>query len=248
MVLFLFGTFTSPSFAQWVNVPTGTTGAYESAFFFDTQNGLVSSSSKVLKTSDAGASWTAISVSGIRDLDFASTTLGYAAGYAGSSLKKTTDGGNTWTPLTPPTSNALWGVSVLDANTLYVSGTGKVVWKSTNGGSSFSVVNLPSGPSDLAVDLDFVSATTGCVLGQYGGVWRTTNGGTTWTNTYPSANIEYVSMCFVDAMTGFLVGEAGTILKTMNGGGKLVPACFGQYRKAAIRAFSGSEQWYCSGL
>lgn len=214
----LYAACATSAHAQWVTVPSGSSGSFESAYFFDGQNGVVSSSSKVLKTSDAGSSWTPVSVNGIRDIEFANNTLGYAAGYAGSSLKKTTDGGNTWTPLTPPTSNALWGVSVVNANTLYVSGTGKVVWKSTNGGSSFSVVDLPPGPSDLVVDLDFVSTTTGCALGQYRGVWRTTTGGLSWTNTYPSANIEYVSIHFVDGLTGFVVGEAGTILKTIDGG------------------------------
>lgn len=215
--LILFTLAFHPVSAQWTPLPAGSSGKYESIYFFDALNGIASANGKVIKTSNGGDSWTTVTVSGVRDINFASPTVGYAAGVVSQAIKKTVNAGTTWTPLTPPTSNSLWGVSVVDANTVYVCGTGAVVWKSTNGGASFSVVD-PPGITDLAVDLDFVSATQGCVLSQLGKVFRTTNGGLTWITTYSATGVFFTSIYFVNANTGFAVGMNGHIIKTTDGG------------------------------
>jgi hypothetical protein len=148
--LLLFVALIPSAIAQWVNIPTGTTTKYESMYFFDATNGVAASNGKVLRTSNGGDNWSIVNVNGVRDIDFANTNVGYIAGVSGNALKKTTNGGMNWTTLTPIISNSLWGVSVVDANTVYVSGTGRVVWRSTNGGLSFLAVNLPA-PADLVV-------------------------------------------------------------------------------------------------
>ena len=203
--------------AQWTSVNSGSTGMYESVYFFDASNGIASSTSDVIKTSDGGSTWTKITVAGIRDIDFASSTIGYAAGISGHEIYKTINGGTTWTALTPlQSSKNLWGVSVIDANTFYVCGNNGIVWKSTNGGTSFTAVNIASAGN--LVDIDFANANEGCALELNGKVWRTTNGGTTWTNTYATIGVTFSDMSFVDAYTGFVVGSGGSIIKTINGG------------------------------
>jgi photosystem II stability/assembly factor-like uncharacterized protein len=205
--------------SQWTSLSTGTTSMYESMYFFDANNGIASSTTDVIKTSNGGTSWSVVSTSGIRDIDFASTTVGYAAGITGSSLYKTANGGSSWTALTPLDNTNLWGVSVVDANTIFVCGNNHVVWKSTNGGSSFTAVNIAASQGNL-VDIQFFNSTTGCVLenGATSQVWRTTNGGTTWTSTEALAYISMTSMFFVNANVGFAVGSNGVIIKTTNGG------------------------------
>src|SRR6218665_82065 len=215
------------SYAQWVSVSSSaTTGKYESIYFWDANNCIASSSSNLIKTSNGGTTWTGISgAPGIRDIDFTSATVGYAAGSVSTSLKKTTNAGTTWTALTPINSSSLWGVSVVDANTAYVSGVSGIVWKTTNGGSTWTAVNL--GVSTLLVDLQFFNATTGCILDQSSRVYRTTNGGTTWTNTYTGTGSLFTSMYFVNTSVGFAVGSSGKIIKSTDGGLSWTPLTSG---------------------
>ncbi len=203
--------------AQWLPLNSGSSARYESLYFFDANNGLASSTANVIRTSNGGSTWTTVSVNGIRDIDFIDANNGFAAGYSSQALKKTTNGGASWSPLTPVNSNSLWGISVVSTSTVYASGTGGVVWRSTNGGLSFTPVNLPT-VSDLAVDLQFLNATTGCVLGQPGDIWRTTNSGASWTKTHTTPSVASTSIYFVNATTGFAVGSGGWIIKTTDGG------------------------------
>jgi photosystem II stability/assembly factor-like uncharacterized protein len=206
----------NPVMAQWRKIPLANASQYESMQFFDAKNGIASSTSNILKTNDGGENWISIDIYGIRDIDFINPSIGYAAGVSGSALYKTNDGGSTWASLTPVNSNSLWGVSVVDANTVFVCGTGGVVWKSTDGGSNFYPVDLPTG--DLAVDLQFSSATAGCVLGQSGKIWQTKNAGLSWTNTFSIKAVLFTELYFVDALNGYAVGSGGTIVKTTDGG------------------------------
>lgn len=221
-IILLFTTFfciTNMTNSQWTSLNTGTTSMYESMYFFNASNGIVSSTSDVIKTSNGGTSWSVVNTAGIRDIDFANSSIGYAAGLSGSSLYKTTNGGSSWTALTPIDNTILWGVSVVDANTFFVCGNNHTVWKSINGGSSFTAINITASQNNL-IDIQFFNANVGCVLetGATSTVWRTTDGGTTWTSTYTLAYITMTSMFFVNANVGFAVGSGGTIIKTTNGG------------------------------
>ena len=216
IVLFLFGAIIPSAFGQWAPIPTGTTTKYESLYFFDAMNGVAASWGKVLRTANGGDTWSIVNVSGVRDIDFANTNVGFVAGVSGSAIKKTTNGGLNWTALTPINSSSLWGVSVPDENTVYVCGVSRIIWKSTNGGLNFTVASLPP-PGDLVVDIDFSSPTTGVALEQ-SSVWKTTNGGASWVNTFSIPSVSFTSIYFIDVLNGFAVGSAGTIIKTTNGG------------------------------
>jgi len=215
--LFISIVFPVALIAQWTSISSGTAGKLESVYFWNTLSGIMSHSGQLIRTSDGGLTWTVVSGAnyGVRDIDFADATTGYAAGVVGDAIKKTTNGGNTWSPLTPPTSNSLWGVSVPAPNICYVSGTGGVVWKTTTG-SAFTTVNLPV--TELAVDIDFVSTTEGYVLTQQAGVYKTVNGGTTWTHSYSSTGCLYTSIYFLDSQIGFACGSNGRIIRTTDGG------------------------------
>lgn len=202
--------------AQWTAIPSNTVGKLESVYFWNATTGMMSNSYELIKTTDAGLTWTPVTgYYGVRDIDFANANTGYSAGVAGSSLRKTTNGGVIWSSLTPPNSNSLWGVSSPDPSIAYVSGTGGVVWKTTNG-TSFTEVNLPS--TNLAVDVDFVSTSEGYVLAQQEGVYKTTSGGSSWSLSYASTGSLYTSIYFVNATTGFACGSNGRIIRTTNAG------------------------------
>jgi photosystem II stability/assembly factor-like uncharacterized protein len=95
----------------------------------------------ILKTTDGGTIWTALS-SGtnipLYSVYFTNANIGYAVGWGGTILK-TSDAGNTWIASPSGTSNLLRSVYFTDANTGYVVGDGGTILKTTNGRGIVSI-------------------------------------------------------------------------------------------------------------
>ena len=72
-----------------------------------------------------------------------------------------------------------------DQNLGFITSHNGSVLRTTNGGTSWSTVTLPSASSSANRDISFVSTTTGFISGE-DGIWKSTNGGATWTNVTPS--------------------------------------------------------------
>lgn len=208
---------TSIANAQWTLVPSGTTAQLDAMHFFDSNHGICSGAfTYALTTSDGGATWTMTGWQGLRDYSFVSLTEGYGASVVGNSMKVTTNGGTSWSTITPPTSNSLWGVSAVSSSTAYFVGTGGVFWKTTNGGLTSSAGS--SGTTTDLTDVVFTSATTGFIVVQTGQIKMTTNSGSSWTTVHTQTGALLTEMYFADANTGFCVGSGGLVLKTTNGG------------------------------
>jgi PKD repeat protein len=160
----------------------------------------------IWKSTNAGVSWTLKSVSDqFTDMDFKLGTNGqtiYAASY--NYFYRSQDGGETWSKI----SNGLYfpgggttgdgcriAVTPADANVIYfgmIANRG-TIFKSTDGGSSFTVVKDNFNQSlvgyDAASDgqgnynfdmtVDPNNASTVYIAAHV--VWKSTNGGTTWT-------------------------------------------------------------------
>ncbi len=212
---FIVGSFLTGS-AQWTPVASGLTADFDDIHFLDQLNGYCAGGfGYTYKTIDGGNTWSATTNQGFRDFTFVNSTYGFAASIVGQSMGKTINGGSSWTMLTPPTSNSLWGVAATSSLTAYFVGTGGVLWKTTNGGSTFTVKN--SGTTNLITDVIFTSANTGFIAVQSTGVRRTSDAGTTWTTVTNPAGL-LTEMCFVNSNVGFVVGSSGTISKTTDGG------------------------------
>jgi len=97
------------------------------------------------------------------------------------------DGGASWNAITWPlgSSSIFTDVKVVSSTTVYAVGVSRIVWKTTDGGVTWGPHQLPA---NVAIeDLDFVSGSTGYVVGRYGAgtetgrVYKTTSGATRWT-------------------------------------------------------------------
>ncbi|MBC5834818.1 T9SS type A sorting domain-containing protein [Flavobacterium sp. F372] len=215
ITLGLITLFSLPTLAQWTVVPSGTTGEIDAIHFVDSQLGYCGGGFVNLrKTTNGGASWTTLSTQKIRDFSFVDNTFGYSASVVGTSMAKTIDGGNTWANFTPPTSNSLWAVSATNSTTAYFVGTGGVLWKTSNGGTSVTVLN--SGTTEQLNDIVFISPTIGMIIGESTGIRRTTNSGVSW--SVVNATTSLTEMCFVNTNVGYAVGSNGKIVKTIDGG------------------------------
>ncbi|MBM3315569.1 hypothetical protein FJY71_07000, partial [candidate division WOR-3 bacterium] len=147
--------------------------------------------------------------------------VGYIAG--GSSgvrlLKKTTDGGASWTAQSTGQDEALHCVLFPNGPDTGYCGGDDYIFRTTNGGQNWSTSFYRSGY--YVYSLDF---TSGCRVGYAASfdpeyVLKTTNAGATWTEQHPHISSWINSIDFApDGQTGYVVGGAGAVSKTTNGG------------------------------
>jgi photosystem II stability/assembly factor-like uncharacterized protein len=120
-------------------------------------------------------------------------------------------------------------------NTIFVGGVSGGIWRSTNGGTSWSVINdfLPSLAITCIVydptNTNIMYASTGEGVGNFdalpgAGIFKSTNGGTTWTQLASTDNddFKYVNrLAHHPDSTGVLYAVTGNpnhVYKTTNGG------------------------------
>lgn len=186
----------------------------------------------IMKTTDAGESWTILK-SGkferLASVDFTDQqNTGYAAGSNGIILK-TTDAGLTWIDKSLNANETYLSVNFPEGDqTGYLTGvtlndTLGVVYKTVNGGDSWFPLN--PGINGLLNDIEFPEdINTGYICGRdYSNVnpiiLKTTNGGTTWINQSQGLTGTFYSICFPqNSQTGYVTGYPGTIYKTTDGG------------------------------
>jgi photosystem II stability/assembly factor-like uncharacterized protein len=195
----------------------------------------------ILKTTNAGVTWTTLS-SGtnypLYSVYFTNAYTGFAVGedvdghnFGNSGvLLRTFNGGATWTRRSIPGNSGygLTSVHFPDANHGYIVNSGGYypggnIIKTIDGGSTWTT--LPIGPDYYIAAVYFTDVNTGYAVGSRsvgisdGIILKTIDGGSTWTDVYQGKTGQMLnSVYFPDANTGYAVGESGTILKTTNGG------------------------------
>ena len=191
----------------------------------------------ILKTTNGGLNWF-ILLTGttltFRDIAFTDVNTGMAVG-AGGLIRTTTNGGANWTAATISPPWGLTGISMVNINRIYVSGTdlpGAAIFLSTDFGMSWTQVYLLSNiglTESYALDeVFFVNDSTGFAVGSsvlnnqnFGNIYMTTNGGTNWSSSYTisSATSSFISdIYFSSASTGTAVGSSGIVLRTTSSG------------------------------
>jgi photosystem II stability/assembly factor-like uncharacterized protein len=151
-------------------------------YFTDANTGYVSCfSGEVSKTTDGGASWTALTTGTsalLDDISFTDANTGYISGESGTILK-TTNAGATWAPLSSGAgSNRLLGIHFLNANIGYASGglvggsNAGSIFKTSNGGATWT---LDASNASRFYNGSFPSFGAGYVCGLNGTVVKVSN-------------------------------------------------------------------------
>ena len=168
---------------------------------------------KIMRTDNGGMNWTATSYvqpSSYQDIFFTNENTGYIAGAVGSILRST-DAGNTFTPLVTGTTENLTRLTFLDENTGYASGTNGTVIRTTNAGLLWTAANIPGAGLirfDI-IDANSVIAVSGL------NVYKTTNGGTNWQAGILTGRSS-VGVDMVNTLTGYIAGSEGNSISSVN--------------------------------
>lgn len=146
---------------------------------------------------------------GLHALAFENAQIGYAVGGVGARLK-TVDGGQTWTTQTvyPAFKKKLRDVIVLGAGQLLAAGESPGIYRSTDGGASWTPVSNPS-----TVTLHHLAKipNTNLVIsaiGDLGQIVRSTDGGVTWALRVSPGSVVLKDQFWWDAANGYVVGES----------------------------------------
>lgn len=160
--------------------------------------GVYYGSPRVIKTTNAGASWEVINLSGaagtLIDCYFSSPTTGIVVGGVGpfgdttrAGVFRTTDGGSTWQTQHVGSREGewCWKITFPSANVGYVSVEGQeqaqqMVLKTTDGGVTWTELLTVTNVEQQGIG--FMDDDTGWVGGWNGTTSKTTDGGLTWTS------------------------------------------------------------------
>jgi photosystem II stability/assembly factor-like uncharacterized protein len=218
------------------------------------------------RTVDGGLSWATINLPGLRearDVDFVDATRGWMTAQANQmvggcpdydeQIYRTSDGGQTWTPLLPGGSpwrcqSGLGQIVFVDANRGWVTGR-NLLLRTTDGGLSWTAVDTTTARSTY---IDFVDAQRGWrILVPFSPdeayVQRTSDGGVTWqtvlvTSTYfvPGYNV----LDFINTSEGWVAGGQGLVWYTKDGGATWSRTAFADYNLADMHAFAAGQAWF----
>lgn len=207
-----------------------------------------------IKTTDGGDSWLVNNQAGSPEPFFGSggglnlftawffdVNTGLVGGstsddFGGGKIKRTTDGGQTFSPIdlgNSPGFSRVNGFYFLNSNTGYLCGNSSVnAMKTTNGGLNWTLLpNLPN--NGYGYNCVYAKDQNNIFLGvNYDGgsriIVQTTNGGTTWNqNILPGTTaIEVKDIKFQNANTGFVAGNSTYFAYTTNGGTNWTQAVF----------------------
>jgi photosystem II stability/assembly factor-like uncharacterized protein len=207
----------------WKQISIDTKMEFDGIYFFNELDGMIGGGGgNTYTTTDGGETWNRTSSQGFRDYDFYDDTYGFGASIVAQSMGYSSSGGDSWTRITPPTSNSLWAVAATGKSSAYFSGTGGVLWKTENAGASVKVLN--TGSFDLITDIHFFDDETGILVFQLEGILKTTNGGLSISKVYANSSekVTFTEMHFINDSVGFVLGydlnNGSFVLKTTDKG------------------------------
>lgn len=172
---------------------------------------VVGNTGAIYKTTDAGTTWSPLTIATTADLtalDFTSSTHGVISAFGGA-VFVTNDAGATWTAAVTNVTGNLVSIAFVNDLEGYSCGTNFVI-RTTNGGLTWK-------PTQSTVRrVQFPEKQTGYALGS-GLFYKTTNGGNEWESSrIPTGG--YNGMHFQNRDTGYVVGASGVVSRTLNGG------------------------------
>ncbi len=145
--------------------------------------------------------------------------IGQEDSYTGNGIiLKTTDGGDTWTKVSPDNTPVLMGMSFTGTSTGYAGGMNGYLIKTVNSGYSWETIVIQAGITAIT-DIEFRNISHGVVATAESGIFVTEDGGETWTPaTGMSEDMSPMMVAYADENTLFAVGDMDIIDRSTDGG------------------------------
>ena len=201
---------------NWVvnNVPS--TNFLQCGYFINSQEGWVAGQNEILKTTNAGTTWTNFPItSWFFDSYFINGNFGWFVG-SGGQISKTTDSGLTWNNQNSNSTKELYSIYMLDENLGWVSGRDGIVLKTEDGGNNWATIQTPTNAMLYAII--FSDQNNGWAVGDSGIVLKTTDGGVSWISKTKNLSSNLSNGFFIDTNNGWLAGSTGDLFKTTDAG------------------------------
>ncbi|MCC6549946.1 MAG: T9SS type A sorting domain-containing protein [Ignavibacteriaceae bacterium] len=213
------------------------------AFPTETTGYVGGSNGVIYKTTTSGTIWTEVTdtnvyMGGINDIHFFDEQNGLAAGSnsKGYYMIRTTNGGQTWTGVTTPTTSTCYQFYFdTPQNGWVTTGSGRFM-RTTDGGATWTLATV-TGTTSTIYSIRKADASTYFMTGTAGQVYRSTDGGVSFASVTSPANLPLYSSEFTDANNGYVFGSNGAAYRTTNGGTNwtVIPELAGEVIRGSIR-------------
>jgi photosystem II stability/assembly factor-like uncharacterized protein len=192
---------------SWAHPRPQGNGIYGLAFADAAHGWAVGGAGTVLATQDGGESWSLLQGPDLAagDLNDVVVLPGGVLIAAGDGIRRSTDGGVTWTAIASPATGSLRDLASYPGG-ISAAGEDGVVLISTDDGLTWDDVG--PGLGTIRHHL-WRSATEGYAVG-FGVSHRTTDGGATWTHMTDDASFGFNEVYFTDATHGTIVEDFAT--------------------------------------
>jgi photosystem II stability/assembly factor-like uncharacterized protein len=205
--------------ATWTPV-TNPPRAIRGLWFANQNDGYgVGDGGQVIRTDDGGQSWGDRSTSATDDdllsINCASADTCVATTRRGNELLRTTNGGQSFTSVSPATQRLFAAAFAGPSRVVSVGNVGTTV-VSNDAAETFSRVGDELGGAFTS--LRAASPTIAYAFGRAGSLARTTDGGQTWAEMDAATSDDLVDISFPTTTTGFALDSVGQLLRTRNGG------------------------------
>ncbi|MBU1627262.1 hypothetical protein KKB18_07835, partial [bacterium] len=197
---------------------------YYEASVIDKNTFFVSGNGLTVRTTDGGATWDSLAVGTayrVMFMNFFDTNTGFVI-CEKNQWKKTTDGGDTFTPIIewPDVDFRAVGAT---SSTIFVTGfNGGEITSSNDGGITWTwPTNEMTGAIGSLLKCEFYDDNNGITAGNGGQLYRTSDGGASWTLIYnPMYYIgkTIYTITYHSSDTVFAGGSSGYLMRSVDGG------------------------------
>jgi photosystem II stability/assembly factor-like uncharacterized protein len=203
---------------SWKPVPDLPGSNVRRVRFLDANTGYAVGASTMLRTTDGGATWAsrpAGSGANLTSLSCADASTCLLATAEGDRFLRTTDGGDTATPVSASTQ-ALFAVGFAGATRVVAGGRDGATVVSDDAGQNWSAIGGDIGGSYTMLHLG--PAGSVYAPGTAGRIARSTDGGATWGTVAVATSSDIREVWFATTQLGYALDKRGGLFKTANAG------------------------------